>query len=940
MKIDILDMPRLIEANKLERVRSPRLFSSKTTFDPDGILSNEIFGISKTDRRTTFAYVGLNRRFLHPHIYSDLMKKKSMFKGISSLIAGQKRYTIKNGLLSEDPEGWTGITALYEHWEEIDWSQSSSSNRAGKDILNGLDKNLIFIDRIIVVPPAYRDVLLSGSMDSSDHVNELNDIYQKIIRMNGLLAEGGLFARTQYATQLKVQDTIVESYDYFKRMIKGKNGLIRKYLLGKSVDYGTRAVISAPRYNNERFEDMIVDFEHTAVPISMCLSTFYPFIESWLMSFFQREVVSKADTFRFYEPSTGKEITASIRDPEIQFSDKAVRKMMNDYAMNPDNRFKPIVIEVNKGDQKVDGKPVIAKVGMMITGKCWVTTKAPESVLKRPLTVTDVLYLACVDVCEKRHVMISRYPVGTDKGIIFTKVRVRSTVDHVHALIDGKDYPFYPNIDMKMPHSKVGVAFVDTITYACAHLEGMGADYDGDQISIRGLYTEEANYECEALMQKKMTVLNIDGTNGKCVAKEVFDGMYMLTKDGSGRTLSADEQKAILALSYTDITRGWLADKFATTVDCSRVDRNTKGFRLIWETFDRITVPANYFYKGQAEMSTTVGRFIFSKFILEGAGIISAVGYVNDTVGKKGLGIVDQLVGRLYMEDTINRAQFNAYIDRRDCLGYWLCGMICNSISEKFSKPLPEVEKKKAELLKKYEKELAAKDVDVMTKIDKELIEVAKEALKDDPGMELYTSGDLDFGNNYKNNSIVKGAVLNKITGEFDYISASFMDGVEIENIPAYANSILASQYPASIATKDAGYASKKLISLLQMMEVDEEGTDCGTKQTIPIRVTKTNLNMLEYTNIVEGGQLKTLTPGNLKSYIGKTIRARSPMTCTTPKICSVCAGKMFHMLGAEQAGLFAVQLSHADLNLGLKAKHNSVVELSTINPDELIVDI
>ena len=50
MKVQILDIERLIEVNNLKEVTSKNLFSNKMLFDPDGILSNEIFGISKSDR--------------------------------------------------------------------------------------------------------------------------------------------------------------------------------------------------------------------------------------------------------------------------------------------------------------------------------------------------------------------------------------------------------------------------------------------------------------------------------------------------------------------------------------------------------------------------------------------------------------------------------------------------------------------------------------------------------------------------------------------------------------------------------------------------------------------------------------------------------------------------------------------------------------------------
>ena len=42
-----------------------------------------------------------------------------------------------------------------------------------------LSKKEIFIDKILVTPPAYRDVMIAGTVDKSDHVNELNGLLMK-----------------------------------------------------------------------------------------------------------------------------------------------------------------------------------------------------------------------------------------------------------------------------------------------------------------------------------------------------------------------------------------------------------------------------------------------------------------------------------------------------------------------------------------------------------------------------------------------------------------------------------------------------------------------------------------------------------------------------------------------------------------------------------------
>ena len=99
MKINVLDIDRAINVNKLEEVTSAKIFSNKMMYDPDGIMSSDIFGISKDDRRSTFAYVNLKIHFIHPHIYHNVLKR--MFKPILYIVSGQKRYTIKDGKIVE-----------------------------------------------------------------------------------------------------------------------------------------------------------------------------------------------------------------------------------------------------------------------------------------------------------------------------------------------------------------------------------------------------------------------------------------------------------------------------------------------------------------------------------------------------------------------------------------------------------------------------------------------------------------------------------------------------------------------------------------------------------------------------------------------------------------------------------------------------------------------
>jgi DNA-directed RNA polymerase beta' subunit len=933
MKLELLDVNRFIQVNAIQECTSPRLFSNKGLFDPGGVLSNEIFGISKSDRLGTYAYIDLKNPFIHPHVYEAFLKR--LFKGVIYIVSGTRRYSIKDSMLVEDNEnGWTGLHQLYDHWDEIDWSKSASSNERSLTFLKNTNKDDIFITRLVICPPFYRDVFVSTDDDNSDRINQLNKHYTAIIRMVGLLSEGGIFARRQYTTQARIQETLGEVYNYFKDRIRGKYGMIKRYLMGKNITYGTRSVISAPTYNNERLEDNMVDINHAALPIAQCCAAFYPFVESWVKNFFTREIINDANLVRYYDPEKQKEVSISLKNPELQFSEKVVKKMILDYVRNPDNRFKPIIVEAISPNAKKDA----IKVMMVLKGKQIIGNN--HSDLKRPLTITDILYLACVDVCEKRHIMISRYPVGTDKGLFFNKVRVQSTKTHDHVIFNGVEYRFYPHIDMNTDPDKVGVQFIDTLVYSNSNLEGQGADYDGDQCSVRGLWTDEANREAEVIMNRKLSALTVTGSNIRVVSKEVYNSYYELTKIRiNSKKVNAYDTDVYLKTPVGDYTRTFIADIVSDTADISHT-KNTVKRQSRYNTWDTMIVPANYFYDGHGEFTTTLGRFIFNRYILHGSGVISETKFIDIEMGKSGLSFTDQLIGQLYMNDKINRAQFDDYTNRRDNLGYWLNGMLAHTISIRMAKPLPEIEKRKAELYKQYEKEIADKNIVIMNRIEKELVAYAREILKDDPGMDLYLSGDLDFANNYKNNSILKGPVLNKITNEFDFIETSFMNGINVKDIPAHANSIVSGAYPSAIATASAGYMGKQLLALLQMIEVDDPGTDCGTKRSIPITVSSRNKKELVDSYFIEGDQLKMLTSENVNGYVGKVLNFRSPMVCTNKKICSKCAGTLFYKLDTRYLGLLVSQLAYSDLNLNLKAKHVQTVNVGNLNLDTIIEDI
>lgn len=55
--------------------------------------------------------------------------------------------------------------------------------------------------------------------------------------------------------------------------------------------------------------------------------------------------------------------------------------------------------------------------------------------------------------------------------------------------------------------------------------------YDGDQVTLKIPFTQEANKEAELKMKEKTQILNSYGRNQRSTTNELLQTLYMLTKD-------------------------------------------------------------------------------------------------------------------------------------------------------------------------------------------------------------------------------------------------------------------------------------------------------------------------------------------------------------------------------------------------------------------------
>ena len=127
LSLEVLDVEKYIKVNELKEITNPTFFSTGGMPTSDGLLSNEIFGITQKDRAGTFAYIDLHEYFIDPSCYKTLTRLDNKFNFI---IKGLKKYKIDgNGSLVEDAGGGTGIKWLKANFNKIKFKRTESRAR-------------------------------------------------------------------------------------------------------------------------------------------------------------------------------------------------------------------------------------------------------------------------------------------------------------------------------------------------------------------------------------------------------------------------------------------------------------------------------------------------------------------------------------------------------------------------------------------------------------------------------------------------------------------------------------------------------------------------------------------------------------------------------------------------------------------------------------------
>lgn len=105
----------------------------------------------------------------------------------------------------------------------------------------------------------------------------------------------------------------------------------------------------------------------------------------------------------------------------------------------------------------------------------------------------------------------------------------------------NKFYPYYPKIREDQFRTDTSNIFIDTMRLSNLHLKAMGGDFDGDTVTVKGVYTEEANEEIDRYMNTKIGYIGFGGEPLKHPGDDLGHSLFSLTRVLSDANITKTE---------------------------------------------------------------------------------------------------------------------------------------------------------------------------------------------------------------------------------------------------------------------------------------------------------------------------------------------------------------------------------------------------------------
>ncbi len=482
-------------------------------FNPDGLYSNEIFGVVGTQARSSrFSYISLRVPIIHPTIYKALIQLRAFYKEIMSSKEFAKWDPEINDFVKTDMlEGRTGYEFFMQNFQNLVIPSNSSIKRQQTIALFEKYKNKCIIDKVIVIPAGLRDLEIDeAGRTTSDDINEL---YFKLLAIsNTINASSAKISLESYNQQrVSFQNTVSEIYEAFSLIVEGKKNLMMGKWAARKVFNGTRNVITAMDTSstelgspqNVGFNDTLVGLYQTVK--GMLPITLFNMRQGFLDRCFSSPGAPAILTDRKSLQSVAVQLKATTYSDWL--SNEGLEKFLT-YFKEETVRHEPIKIEgyyLGLCYRGPDG------TFALING---IDQLPSDRSAKHctPITMTELLYCSIYEAANKCPVFVTRYPITGIGSVYPSYANLRSTVrSEVRKPLDTETWEIDQTKQIAYQFPVLGSGFYNSMSPHASKLARLGADYDGDTTSANYLYTDEARKEVNNFLNAKKAYVGTDG---------------------------------------------------------------------------------------------------------------------------------------------------------------------------------------------------------------------------------------------------------------------------------------------------------------------------------------------------------------------------------------------------------------------------------------------
>lgn len=518
IKYSVLNQDKFIKKYNLQEITDPILLSTNGVPTENGLLSDKIFGVTPKDRSNTFAFIRLNEVFLHPMIYDQLIRYNKKFLEV---ISCQNKFIIKNGEIERDENGNNGLSWLINNFKSLEFNKTHSvEKKILSKSLTSYQKQNYLMDKLIVIPAFYRDIDTSKGFIS---VGEINQLYINVIRQSNIIKNSDKYYMSlKNDSMYKMQTLLLQVMNYFMDekydggsgdTLLGKEGAIYRTSLRKTIKYSSRLVLSQANNEANHWSEIPVTLDTMLLPLDSAASQLFPFVIFNIKNLIHNRYKS-GDIIECLDKNN-KKVSVTLKELEYEYDDENIKKYVNRFIKSIGNRFEP----VKAYNEESKDVYFIFKY-----------TDKDNNLIERRLTWTDIIYLATVEAAEKKYTLSTRFPLDTAFNQIIHKMKVGSTNETIKIRIRGTTYDNYPKIDVDEVGSNTENKFRQTCNISNCGVATMGGDFDGDTVSNKTPFSDEANFECEEFIKSKKRSINMSGKLIYGIDNEAILSGYTLTK--------------------------------------------------------------------------------------------------------------------------------------------------------------------------------------------------------------------------------------------------------------------------------------------------------------------------------------------------------------------------------------------------------------------------